>query len=826
MNKKVIFGTAIFIIAGLFMFTFANPNEKVSKEKTSKQTVKEVSNETSSEESKKEETKKEETTSTNTSTPTTRRTTARRTTTTTTTTTNPVSPVVNPVVPQTPAQETLVNPTNTNNDAEDKAKKEAEELANYKDAAKKELAEYKKDENYSDINTAAVTTIKTDGSDAIDAAKTKDEVDQALQDAKDLIDALDTVAPVITVAEDEELYQKVGKANLNDYTVTDNVSAKDKISVTIRVTKDGKKVNEVNYNNVGTYAIAYTATDEAGNVATAVRNIKVKEVKAIELVLMAGEEDVTNATDSYWVNDPVKKISVYVKYNDGSTKKINKMTCNFILYICFDGYTEVGSLSTAHETFGNATVTYSYKGLKAKYNYNVKAKKVTSLEVTGNKAEYFQNEAFGITVTAKWNDGTEEVVTKYDISGSTSRIGKNQKAIITYKNASTSFKYDVIARSIVSINVVLDKDTYVQGQSFAFKKVIAHWNDGTDQEITGYTVSGNTNRIGNNQKGSVIYGFHKGDFYFNVIERKVESLEVTGNKATYIQNEAFNLTVKAKWNDGTQEVVTKYDISGNTKVVKNNQKAIITYKNASTSFTYDVIARKITSLQVTLNKDTYVKGQKIDIKSVVAIWNDGSEETITKYLVSGNTNVVADNQKGYVTYNGIKGEFKYNVIEKKVVSLSVTAPTNDYIKGEKFNLTVTAKWNDGSEEEVTNYTVSGDTNKVGLGQTATISYKGVTATYTYNVKYELHLVKHGSLLYLEFPENVNVKAIAYYDKKGNKSVIYQTGYNNKNGNKYYLSINQYNEMHSMKGQHDKQKLVVTDNNNAEYTYTKVVITNK
>ncbi len=964
MKKKVIFGTALFIIVGLFMFTFANPNDKVSDEKTSKQTVKEVE-ETPKEEQKSVEPKKEETP---TSSSTTRRT-VRRTITTTQA----------PVAIQTPVTEAV----NNNNDeaakkaeeekakqeAEEKAKQEAEDLAKYKEAAKEELKNYNKDVDYSDKNKDAVADIKTDGYDAIDDAKTKDEVDKALQDAKDLIDALDTIAPVITVAEDEELYQKSGKADLNDYTVTDNVSAKDKIDVTISVTKDGKKVNEVNYNNVGTYAIAYTATDEAGNVATAVRNIKVKEVKAIELVLMAGDEDVTNVTDTYIAGDKAKDIDVYVKYNNGNVEKLNAQVCRgfFPFITCSKGYYVDGTINTAKAFFGTKKLTYTYAGVKAvtysykvipqavvslevvsnkdtyiqgqafdivvnatwnngkvekavayttkantktvgenqtavieykgaktTYAYNVIARKVVSLEVVSNKTTYIQGQAFDIVVNATWNDGKVEKAVAYNTNANTNVIGYGQKATIEYKGAKATYTYNVIAKKITSITVALNKDTYVAGQDFDIKKVVAIWNDGSATEITDYIIIGNTNNVGNGQKGYVSYNNKLGEFKYNVIARKVDSLVVSGNKATYIQGQAFGITVKAIWNDGAVEENVAYTTTANTNTVKNNQIAIITYKNASTSFKYNVIARKVDSLVVSGNKATYIQGQAFGI-TVKAIWNDGAVEENVAYTTTANTKTVKNNQTAIITYKNASTSFKYNVIARKVESLTVNSTNNTYYQNDAFTITVDATWNDGTVENnvaytttantktvgqnqtaiieykgakatytynviskytlrvvstdteyikgepidnitvyangkpVTGYTISGDTSKVGYGQTATISYKGATVTYTYNVKYELHLVRHGYMYYLEFKDNVNVKSIEYYDDKGKKSTIYLANnyhYTNKVDNKYYLDNSEYKELHLMNGSEPKQKLVITVSDGSQYTYTKVIATNK
>ena len=825
MKKKVIFGTALFIIVGLFMFTFANPNDKVSDEKSSKQNVQEVSTEeTSNEEQKSVEPKKEETQNNSS---TTRRVVRRN------TTNNQAPAVIQPATEAVNNDDEAAKKAleeQAKKDAEEKAKKEAEDLAKYKEAAKEELKNYNKDVDYSDNNKVAVADIKKDGYDAIDDAKTKAEVDKALEDAKNLIDALDTVAPVITVAENEEVYQKPGKATLDNYTVTDNVSAKDKIAVTIKIVKDNKKLNEVDYNVLGTYTITYTATDEAGNSATATRTIKVNEVKAVSLVLKAGNEDVTNVTDTYIAGTSAKDIDVYLKNNDGSLKRIHAFSCvGFYPFIkCTDGYFVNGTINTDHAFNGTKTLTYSYKGVKSvTYSYKVIPQKVVSLEVIANKTSYIQGEKFDITVNATWNTGKVEKNVKYTTKANTNTVGNGQKAVISYKDADATYTYDVIGRVVTKLQVTNNKSSYIQGQDFDLT-VNAIWNDGKVEKNVKYTTNNNTNTIGNNQEGKVTYNGVDESFSFNVEARRVTKLEVVTNKTNYIQGQAFDIKVNATWNDGKVEKNVAYTTNSNTNNIGRNQTATVSYEGASATFKFNVEARKVTKLEVITNKTVYTKGEDFDI-TVNATWNDGKVEKNVAYTTTANTKTVGKDQTATIYYEGKSATFKFDVIAN--ISLRVTSTFTDYIKGEKIdNITVYAKdLSTGKETVVTNYTISGDTSKVGYGQTATISYDGATTTYTYNVKYELHLIKHGYYYYLEFIDNINIASIVYYDKKGNNSTIYQANsyyYNNKVGNKYYLDNSEYGELHSMNGKDADQKLVITLSNGTQYTYTKVEVTNK
>lgn len=747
MKKKVIIGTVLFIAVGLFMFTFANPNEKVDDKSSSKQTVKEVSSEdvVSNEGQEKVEPKKEENAVNNNANTNNQAARRRKS---NTNTAPVVAPVVNPVAPATDnnnnedaakkeaeekakkeaeelsaykdaAKKELVDYSKTvtldettkkqivdeylakideattkpavdqaltdgkkalddaaKKEAEDKAKKEAEDLQAAKDAAKKELAEYKKDVDFSDINDQKVTDIKNDGYTAIDNAKTKEEVAKELKDAKDLIDALDTVAPVITLEADATIIKKVGKANLDNYTVTDNVSKADKITVSYEIKLDNRKAKDVDYNVIGTYKITYTATDEAGNTATKTRTITVIPVKAESLVLKAGNVDVTNATDTYIKGQNAKTITVYLKYNNGELKKLDQAYCyGFMMYYtCTNGYTVSGSVNTNSVTNKTQTITYSYNGVKSvTYNYNVIARKVETLEIISNNNTYVQDKNFDIKVNATWNDGTVEKNVRYTTTANTNTVGDNQTAIITYKDASAEYNYNVIAKA-------------------------------------------------------------------------VESLEVITTKTRYLKNDPLDIKVNAKWNDGSVEKNVAYAIDQDTKTIGN--------KNAT------------------------------------------------------------------ISYKGATANYKFSVVE--IQKLEVISSTTEYIKGEKLDIKVNAIYSDGEVEKDVAYSIDKDTKTVGKKE-ATISYKGVTAKYTFNVKYELHLVSdiwYGK--YLEFDESVRIKNIKYYNKDGKNTFTIGGG----NASKIYsLTTEQYNELQKMDGTNPKQRLVVSvkeGNKNVEYIYTMVI----
>lgn len=200
MNKKRVFGVVAFIVIGLFMFTFANPNQKVDDKKESK---------TKTEQKSKGENKKEE---------------------------NIVGEnvVVEPVVnniPQNnvvPAVQEVVNTV---------------ELENAKKAAIKELEEYKSDFKYADA--IKHQDIVDEYTKAINEAKDITDVDRLKENGFDAIDAL--------VKQDINTYIDAAIKNVENYKTGDEKyisEITDEKKSTINNLNGLKENEKVDYKNI------------------------------------------------------------------------------------------------------------------------------------------------------------------------------------------------------------------------------------------------------------------------------------------------------------------------------------------------------------------------------------------------------------------------------------------------------------------------------------------------------------------------------------------------------------------------------------------------
>ena len=138
------------------------------------------------------------------------------------------------------------------------------------------------------------------------------------------------------------------------------------------------------------------------------------------------------------------------------------------------------------------------------------------------------------------------------------------------------------------------------------------------------------------------------------------------------------------------------------------------------------------------NKVSYKIGEKLNKKGlkVIANYTNGPKE-VSNYKISNFNTNKAGTYRATITYEGISNTFTYKVTNpNRLVSLRITPPKKiSYKIGEKLNKTglkVIAHYTNGSKE-VSNYKISNfNTNKVGTYR-ATITYGGISNTFTYKV---------------------------------------------------------------------------------------------
>lgn len=144
---------------------------------------------------------------------------------------------------------------------------------------------------------------------------------------------------------------------------------------------------------------------------------------------------------------------------------------------------------------GEKTITVTYN--KFTTTFTIMVIGVSGIEVskTPIKTEYYTNDsldASGLEVISKYTDGTSRKLTDYSVSKLDSSSAGEKEISVTHKNYTATFKVTVYELKGIRISHYPNKIYYKIGETFAPSglTVVEVRNDGSEKEITDYTISG------------------------------------------------------------------------------------------------------------------------------------------------------------------------------------------------------------------------------------------------------------------------------------------------------------------------------------------------
>ena len=346
------------------------------------------------------------------------------------------------------------------------------------------------------------------------------------------------------------------------------------------------------------------------------------------------------------------------------------------------------------------------------------------------------------------------------ISGACDTVGNIMEA-----DSTKAFNIAVTLNSI-KVTTSPNKTKYIETQNFdpTGMKVTATYNDGTEKEVTGYTVTdGNNLAVG---KNSVTISYTENGVTktvtqaIKVVDKEFRRIEITipPTKTEYIEGQNFS-------NEGMRVTVI-YEAKNETEIardlffyeytVTNGENLKIGQTSVTISYTDDEITKTVTqpitvkqkslsSVKITTapSKTAYIEGQNFDPTGmkVTATYDNGTTKEVTGYTVTDGNNLTVGKASVTISYteNGVTKTVTQAITVKQKTLSSIritTAPSKTtYMQGQNFDTTgmkVTATYDNGTEKEVTGYTLT-DGNNLALGKTSvTISYteNGVTKTVT------------------------------------------------------------------------------------------------
>ena len=240
---------------------------------------------------------------------------------------------------------------------------------------------------------------------------------------------------------------------------------------------------------------------------------------------------------------------------------------------------------------------------------------------------------------------------------------------------------------------------------------------------------------------------------FTDIIRDINVLEVSGisvktqPKLSYFKGEALNLAggeLEVSYNNGTSRTVAMNDAGVTVSGYDSNKfgKQTVTVTYAGKSATFDITVEKTVAVLEIIppSKTTYKKGEALNlaggkVRTVYDSGEKGQYVDLTSSMVSGYDPNKFGKQTVTVTYAGKSATFDVTV-EKTIIGLEIIPPSKTtYKKGEALNLaggkvrTVYDNGEKGQYVDITSEMVSGYDPDAKIGQTITVTYQGMTATF-------------------------------------------------------------------------------------------------
>lgn len=371
------------------------------------------------------------------------------------------------------------------------------------------------------------------------------------------------------------------------------------------------------------------------------------------------------------------------------------------------------------------------------------------------------------TLTCGENSQTVEVSSMSDEVYPCLYIARNVKATFS------DVKLTVDNRKAVSMSIegdVKKNYNYDNPLDLSALKAVVTYDDGTREEVKDYLVKGYNPRKLGKQTVKLVRGSVSASFDVTVEKYKVKKLTVDYEplKTDYHKGMPFRvdgIQVKARFNDGREEVLDDFDLKLDNKTLLNGDiltkegrhNVKVTFKDnegysgggAYDTFMLNVKNEPLKAIEITPPKKTlYYIGDEFDPKGMEVYALYGNDKELLnpgEYTVTG-----FDGTKSgeYTLSVALKGEtdvtapLKVTVAERKAEKIEITRyPRTTYLPGESFdpaNMIVSTVYDNGDKEElkVDEYSVepvAGGVRIVPKNELAPIELKTVTKDSALNV---------------------------------------------------------------------------------------------
>lgn len=277
---------------------------------------------------------------------------------------------------------------------------------------------------------------------------------------------------------------------------------------------------------------------------------------------------------------------------------------------------------------------------------------------------------FNVTMTAEADE---------HIWGKTQYAGKDGWIALTYAELVSEQEFEAAVLTDIYIKSKPTKLKYKEGDMLSLDgiEVMAKYSDDSEKQITDFKIDGYKSTAGEHTI-TVTYMEKTASFKVQVSKASLTGIEIVSppKKTVYKQGEPFareGLSVEAIYENDSREIIEDYALNGYDSDIAGKKTIEIEYKGFKASFEIEITEKEIVRIILSRlpDKMEYIVGQELNLSGLIlnALYDNGSQDMIKNYSVSGYDPQLPGIQMVKIEYNGFSKEFEVVVKEPDMDSL-------------------------------------------------------------------------------------------------------------------------------------------------------------
>lgn len=244
-----------------------------------------------------------------------------------------------------------------------------------------------------------------------------------------------------------------------------------------------------------------------------------------------------------------------------------------------------------------------------------------------------------IEVTGIYDDGSEAVIRSFDISpAKVTKDGENTIRI-TYNGLKTEVV--VFGKKVESLEAEYVGEDVTVGQSVRKKDIVvtAYFTDGSEEEITNFTITSDVVRKEGDNTLRVSYGGKTAEIVvYGVPPLAVEEIDAYYEGEGVIVGNAPDKSLIhaiAYYNDGTEKELTSYTLNPDKVTKVGTNRITLIYDSKKVVFEIEGLPKEVVSITAKYVGPALEVGARVNKNyvQVTAVFNDGSKGLVTDFTI-------------------------------------------------------------------------------------------------------------------------------------------------------------------------------------------------